>query len=238
MRTIQFAKSEHKVFEFNDKSHSRIKVCPMYFKLGFSPSPKIFGRYSVFNRLIKAIDLLPQEYGLLIWDIYRPRSVQGKLFNWMREEIRKKIPLLSDEENVEETKKYMSAPSMPGDEYCPPHLSGGAIDLTLFDIADGKALEMGAPFDDCTERAHSHYFNVQTILSPEDKIIQKRRDLLRSVMEHVGFTSYQYEWWHFDIGNLFWSRIVQHPPVFGPLFGDEEWPINLNVPKELGSINV
>ena len=224
MIATKFDKSEYDVYEFNNKTHSRVQVYPMYFKLGFSPSPSIFGRYSVFDRLIKAIDILPQEYGLLIWDVYRPRSVQGKLFNWMRDEIRKKSPLLSDEENYEETKKYMSAPSMPGDEYCPPHLSGGAVDLTLYEIATGKELEMGTPFDDCTERAHSNYFNLHTTLSSEDKKIQNRRDMLRSAMEDVGFTSYQYEWWHFDIGNIFWSRIVQQPPVFGPLFGDEEWP--------------
>jgi len=152
MRPVtKFDKSDYDVVEFNNKSHSRIRVDPMYFKLGYSPSPRIFGRYSVFDRLIKVIDSLPQEYGLLIWDVYRPRSVQEKLFNWMREEIRKKSPLLSDEENYEETKKYMSAPSMPGEEYCPPHLSGGAIDLTLYEIADGKALEMGTSFDDCTD---------------------------------------------------------------------------------------
>jgi D-alanyl-D-alanine dipeptidase len=91
-------------------------------------------------------------------------------------------------------------------------------------MATGKALEMGTPFDDCTDRAHSNYFDLKATLTPEDKNIKIRRDLLRTVMEAVGFTSYQYEWWHFDIGNIFWSRIVKIPPVFGPLFGDDEWP--------------
>ena len=44
-------------------------------------------------------------------------------------------------------------------------------------------------------------------------------------MEKAGFTSYLYEWWHFDIGDVFWSRELKLNPVFGPLFGDEEWLI-------------
>ena len=43
-------------------------------------------------------------------------------------------------------------------------------------------------------------------------------------MEKAGFSSYQHEWWHFDIGNIFWSKQVNCPAVFGPLFGDEEFP--------------
>lgn len=102
----------------------------------------------------------------------------------------------------------MSPPSSVGDEYCPPHLSGGAIDLTLYAIASGEQLEMGTPFDDCSERAHSDYFNLQTQLLPEEKIIKERRNLLRSAMNNVGFTSYHYEWWHFDIPEILLSLIL------------------------------
>ena len=106
----------------------------------------------------------------------------------------------------------------------PPHLSGGAVDLTLYEILGGKEVEMGTLFDDCTERAHSDYFNIKNQLSPIEEEIKEKRQLLREVMENVGFTSYQYEWWHYDIGNIFWSRIVNQSAVFGPLFGNEEWP--------------
>lgn len=162
-------------------------------------------------------------YGFQIWDVYCPRAVQKNLFEWMRTEIRKTQPHLSEEENYTETKKYMSPPSEIGETYCPPHLSGGAIDLTLFDVEQGKELDMGTPFDDCTEQAWSDYFSNQSNLSAEDQLIKARRELLQSVMKKVGFVSYQYEWWHFDIGNIFWARTTQREPVFGPLFGDNEW---------------
>lgn len=220
-----FCESDYEVVEFNNLIHPRIQVRPMYFELGFSPLPCILGRRAVLDRLLTLLESLPLTYGIIIWDVYRPRAVQERLFNWLREEIRKKSPSLTDQENDTQARKYISPPSKVGDEYCSPHLSGGAIDLTLYEMVSGKEVDMGTPFDDFTDRAHCDYFNHKTQLSPEEEGIKTSRNLLRTAMESVGFTSYEYEWWHFDIGNMFWSRIVNQPAVFGPLFGDEEWPI-------------
>jgi D-alanyl-D-alanine dipeptidase len=209
---------------FTNEIHNRIKVEPMYYQLGFSPSPDVFGRLIVLKQLIKALSLLPEEYGFVIWDIYRPRSIQEKLFNWMRDEIRKKSPQLSDEENYSETRKFMSPPSSVGDSYCAPHLSGGAVDLSLFSVSHGHNLDMGTIFDDCTDKAHRDYFNLKGQLLAEEENIKSRRNILRAIMEQVGFTSYEHEWWHFDIGNIFWARELNRTEMFGPLFGDNEWP--------------
>lgn len=224
MNPTEFSSSDFEAVHFQNDKHARIKIEPMYHKLGFSSYPQIFGRKVVLTKLIEALEFLPEHYGFLIWDIYRPREVQRRLFNWMRGEIRSKYPHLSDEENYTETQKYMSAPSKIGDDYCPPHLSGGAIDLTLFDMTSDNELDMGTIFDDCTEMAHSDHFEIKINLSPEEIKIKELRALLRTVMEKVGFTAYKYEWWHFDIGNVFWSRSVQKEAAFGPLFGDNEWP--------------
>ena len=223
LKTI-FLEKEYEVVEFTNHIHSRLKVSPMYFELGYSSSPIIFGRYAVLHRLYKVIELLPEDYGVLVWDVYRPREVQANLFDWMKEEIQKRSPYLTVQENYTEATKYMSAPSKIGDEYCPPHLSGGAIDLTLYSISNGKPLEMGTQFDDCTERANRDYFNEKADLSIDEEQIKERRKILCNAMETVGFTSYQHEWWHFDIGNIFWSKKVSCPAVFGPLFGNEELP--------------
>lgn len=224
MIITEFSTSDFEAVEFQNDKHSRIKVDPMYFKLGFSPFSQIFGRNAILTKLIQALVFLPEQYGFLVWDVYRPREVQEKLFSWMRGEIRSKNPHLTDEENYIQTQKYMSVPSKIGDDYCPPHLSGGAIDLTLYDITNDNELEMGTVFDDCSTKAHSNYFDVKTNLLPEEINIKESRAILRTAMEKVGFTGYQYEWWHFDMGNIFWSRIVQKPAFFGPLFGDNEWP--------------
>lgn len=222
-----FSPNDYDFVEFTDQIDYRIKVHPMYFQLGFSSSPFVFGRYAVLQRLYEAMSLLPVDYGIIVWDVYRPRAIQAKLFKWMKEEIKKKSPHLTEEENYLETTKYVSVPSAIGERYCPPHLSGGAIDLTLYDTANGLPLDMGTEFDDCTEKANRDYFNNRMNLSADEEKIKKYRNLLRNALESVGFTSYQHEWWHFDLGNIFWSKNTNNPEVFGPLFGDKEFPTNL-----------
>ena len=216
--------SDHDVVSFCNLNNPRIKIKPMYFELGFSKESVIWGRFAVLRRLRNVLKLIPENYGFIVWDVYRTREVQGRLFEWMRNEIKKRSPLLSDTENYNETLKYMSAPSKVGDDYCPPHLSGGAIDLTFFDINSGLELDMGTVFDDCTNRASRDFFNEKQNLSDADTLIKTRRNLLRDSMEAVGFTSYLHEWWHFDIGNVFWGKELALKPVFGPLFGNAEVP--------------
>lgn len=209
---------------FSATQHTRMVVRPMYYELGFSPVPDVYGRRMVFDKLLLALSMLPSNYGFVVWDVYRPRAVQEKLFEWMRNEIRKNQPTLSDDENYAETKKYMSVPSKVGQTYCPPHLSGGAIDLTLFECSSGQEIDMGTKFDDPTERAHRDFFENLSVLKEEERQISNHRALLRNAMELAGFTSYRYEWWHYDFGNSFWENATGKKALFGPLFGDLEWP--------------
>jgi D-alanyl-D-alanine dipeptidase len=196
----------------------------MYYELGFSPYPDVYGRRIVLEKILRALENIPKNYGITIWDIYRPRAVQKKLFEWMQSEIKKKYPAFTNEENFTETQKYIALPSQVGDAYCPPHLSGGAVDLTLHDSKTGNELDMGTVFDDCSERAHRDYFERITDLDNQSIQIRGRRRILKSAMESSGFKSYQYEWWHFDYGNIFWQKATRKQALFGPLFNDLEWP--------------
>ena len=224
MVPANFTPNDFSVVDFADLIHPRISIQPKYFELGFSGSPKIYGRGAVRDRLLAALELLPPDYGFHIWDIYRPRSVQAVLFDWMRAEIKKRSPQLTDEENFAEACNFAALPSSLGEFNCSPHLSGGAIDLTLFEVATGNIVDMGTVFDDCSEHAYRDYFNKLTVLTAEQQLIKTMRDYLRNAMERVGFVSYEYEWWHFDIGDRLWGKVTGHAPVFGPLFDDNEWP--------------
>ncbi|MBN9230748.1 MAG: hypothetical protein J0I93_07830 [Legionella sp.] len=211
---------------FDNQSHPRLRIVPIYYQKGFSDRPQIYGRRTVLEKLLLALEHLPVNVGLQVWDVYRPRAVQQKLFLWMQEEIRKKFPHFNENENFQETVKYVSLPSKPGEDYCAPHLSGGAVDLTLFELSTGQELAMGTPFDDCTARAHIDYFQKHKPQNPEEKQINQHRLLLQKAMQQVGFTSYRYEWWHYDYGTIFWARETGRQPLYGPLFGLEEWPNN------------
>jgi D-alanyl-D-alanine dipeptidase len=54
--------------------------------------------------------------------------------------------------------------------------------------------------------------------------IRDRRRILRNAMQAMGFTTYQYEWWHYDLGDVFWEKNTGIKAIFGPLFNDLEYP--------------
>ncbi len=109
-------------------------------------------------------------YRLLIFDGYRPWTVT-KLF-W--------------DITPKESKKFVANPK-DGSR----HNRGCAVDLSLYDTASGKEVQMPGEYDEQTERSYPYYKG-----GTEEQ--RKMRDLLRSKMEANGFTVYEYEWWHFD----------------------------------------
>ncbi len=71
------------------------------------------------------------------------------------------------------------------------HSRGVAVDLTLLD-EQGNELDMGAGFDEMTERSHSFYPHL-----PAE--FQRNRLLLNAVMAAGGFIGMPTEWWHFEL---------------------------------------
>jgi zinc D-Ala-D-Ala dipeptidase len=109
--------------------------------------------------------------GLKIFDAYRPYMVTVQMWN-----------LIQDE-------RYVAKPDKGS-----AHNRGTAVDLTIIELATGKALDMGTDFDNFTEKAHHDY----TALS--DTVLQNRR-LLKSLMEKAGFRAYAEEWWHYSFAS-------------------------------------
>jgi D-alanyl-D-alanine dipeptidase len=71
------------------------------------------------------------------------------------------------------------------------HNRGSAVDLTLYELATGRPVEMPSTYDESTERAYADY--------PGGTSRQRwHRALLRRVMEAEGFKVNPHEWWHFD----------------------------------------
>ena len=114
--------------------------------------------------------LRKKGYGLMIFDGYRPWSVT-KVF-W---------------DSTPAEKRAFVADPRQGSR----HNRGAAVDLTLFDLKTGRAVQMPSDYDDFSERAHPNYQGGTT----EER---RLRDTLRAAMEAEGFTVYENEWWHFD----------------------------------------
>jgi D-alanyl-D-alanine dipeptidase len=109
-------------------------------------------------------------YGLLIHDAYRPWYVT-KMF-W--------------EATPEDKRLFVADPSKGS-----RHNRGCAVDITLYELATGKVIEMPSGYDEFSERAYPHY--------PGGTSLQRwHRELLKWALEQEGFKVYEWEWWHFD----------------------------------------
>ena len=125
--------------------------------------------------LVRAHRALRSEgYGLLIHDAYRPWWVT-RVF-W-------------DATPPDKRDLFVADPARGS-----RHNRGCAVDLTLYRLSDGRAVEMPSLYDEMTERAFPTYAGG----TPEQRA---RRDLLRTAMEREGFAVFESEWWHFDYGD-------------------------------------
>lgn len=114
--------------------------------------------------------LKPLGYGLLIHDAYRPWYVT-KIF-W--------------DATPPEGKIFVADPAQGS-----RHNRGCAVDLTLYNLATGKPIEMPGTYDEMSPRSFPDYRGGTSLQ-------RWHRDLLRHAMESEGFTVYEAEWWHFD----------------------------------------
>jgi len=111
-------------------------------------------------------------YGLLIFDGYRPWSVTKLFWETVSPELREK--------------GFVANPAKGS-----KHNRGAAVDLSLYDLATGREVEMPSAYDEFSERADPDYAGGRD----EQRA---RRDLLRAAMEAEGFTVDPGEWWHFN----------------------------------------
>ena len=140
-------------------------------------------------RALKSVsnELMVQGYRLKVFDAYRPVSAVKHFILWGIEDqdIRMKPYFYPDLQKQELfAKGYIAKQSS--------HSRGSTIDLTLLDMATGRELDMGSPFDRFGEISHPDYRD----------ITQEQYDnrmLLRRAMLRGGFEPIDCEWWHFTL---------------------------------------
>lgn len=206
----------------------KIIVDSFYFKIGIKGAiPEVYVRETIMKKLIKAADLLPKGYKLLVYDGWRPYQVQKKLHDLLLKKYKDK---LTNRELKEFINKYVAPPSK--DEKSPsPHLTGGAVDLTIINDK-GIVLDMGTKFDHLGPKSNTFYYedklNLGLKLSQNEKKILENRRLLFNIMTNQGFTNFPEEWWHYDYGNQNWiyfSGEDEKPAFYGKSIPDLPWQI-------------
>jgi UDP-N-acetylmuramoyl-tripeptide--D-alanyl-D-alanine ligase len=211
-KTIPIVERGSSLIEISQLS-DRIIVKPMYFESGIHGSVlNCYTRPEIAEKILKVSERLPDHLSLLVYDAWRPLSVQQSLFDLFKSRIKEENPNLSDFELLNETQKYVSLPSSNPSKPS-PHFTGGSIDLTIFDTFTGRELDMGTSFDDFTEKANTRSLEKAQSVS-NINVIENRR-LLYHLMAQEGFANYAYEWWHFDYGNQWWAKHNNTVAIFG-----------------------
>lgn len=162
-------------------------------------------RKKVADLILKAETLLPNNLTFYITDLHRPLSLQKRLFNQIKKEIQKNNPTYTPKRLWQEVTKYIADP-----DGCPPHSTGGAIDITISDHK-GNQIDMGCPIDTISAKSNTFY--------PRIKIHQKQnRKLLFDSLTKVGFVNLPTEWWHFSYGEQYWAAFKgKKSTIYSPL---------------------
>lgn len=162
----------------------------------------LWARRSVAERLAAANASLARD-GLALWifDAYRPQATQQGLWQHHSEALRQQHPDWTAERLDAETGHYVAAPTLQA-----PHLSGGAVDLTLC-RRGGELLDCGSGFDAIGAPAATDWFEraaAQGACAAKAPALLNRRHLYWT-LRAAGFTNYAAEWWHYDYGNRLYT---------------------------------
>lgn len=155
-------------------------------------------RLSVADRLMAAQCQLPRGLRLLIVEGYRPPALQDEYFRGSMTGIAAANPAWPTERVRTEAATYVSPPEVA------PHVTGGAIDLTLCTI-DGVELPMGTEVNDTPPEHGTECFTASPNIDAE---AQRNRNLLIDAMTTTGFVNYPSEWWHWSYGDRYWAFLT------------------------------
>ena len=134
-------------------------------------------------------EMIVKGYRLKIFDAYRPTTAVRHFILWGIEDtdIRMKPYFYPDLEKQELfAKGYIAKQSS--------HSRGSTVDLTLLDMATGKEVDMGSPFDFFGDISHPDYKGIT------DEQFENRM-FLQDAMKRAGFLPMDCEWWHFTLAD-------------------------------------
>ena len=147
-------------------------------------------------------------YRLKIYDAYRPQKAVDHFVRWAENlsDTKMKAYFYPDvDKSVLFERGYIAEKS--------GHTRGSTVDLTLFDMASGKDVDMGATFDWFGPESHPDFcgdpetgvYNGDGSASPTGRSISEaqflNRMILRRAMLNHGFRPYDCEWWHFTLAD-------------------------------------
>jgi zinc D-Ala-D-Ala dipeptidase len=191
----------------------------------YGEASPFFVREGVLAALLKAQTALQCQnphWQLFIFDVYRPVAVQKFMVELTFKELLQTRGL--EESSLspvqvaalwEEVYQLWAPPNLDP-QTPPPHSTGAAVDLSVFDTKTQTTVFMGSPIDELSARSQPHYFGnlaQDSSLAEGDlataALAHRHRELLYETMRQAGFQRHPGEWWHFSLGDQMWAWLSQ-----------------------------
>ena len=155
-------------------------------------------RTYVYDLLKKALAALPEDYNFVVYEGYRSKADQIKVWNEVMELRKKENPHLDEnsEELITMCNLVVANPYRQGSG----HQSGAAVDMSLVNDK-GIEYDMGGIVRGFGEEAPFY----SEVISAEAR---KNRQILKTAAESVGLVCYPTEWWHYSFGDRLWARMT------------------------------
>ncbi|MET9441198.1 M15 family metallopeptidase [Streptomyces sp. NPDC006610] len=164
-------------------------------------------RADVLRRLLLAQDALPPGVRLLMVEGFRPPALQRRYFDAYAATLRTAHPDAPPERIRELASAYISPPEVA------PHVSGGAVDLTLC-TGDGAELPLGTQVNATPEESAGGCRTAAAGIGAEARA---NREVMGRAMTAAGFVNYPTEWWHWSYGDRYWALMTEAPAAkYGP----------------------
>lgn len=179
-------------------AHPRIRVMGAYWHEGWPFAvPGAWLRSDVHGRLHEACNHLPEEFGLAVWDAWRDPRLQAVLHDRVYRD-------------GDLAPGFVAYPD-PDPRHCPPHATGGTVDLTL--TWQKVPLSLGTRFDAFVPEAAA------AALEPDGPPLERDlRRLLAQAMSRAGFVPHPQEWWHWEYGTRYWAAVTGDDVRYGHAF--------------------
>ncbi|MFJ2594186.1 M15 family metallopeptidase [Streptomyces erythrochromogenes] len=164
-------------------------------------------RADVLRRLLLAQQALPPGIRLLMVEGFRPPALQRRYFDEYAAALRTAHPDAGPVRIRELASAYISPPEVA------PHVSGGAVDLTLC-TDDGGELFLGTEVNATPEESGG---GCRTAALNVDAHARANRAAMGRAMTAAGFVNYPTEWWHWSYGDRYWALLTEAPAAkYGP----------------------
>ncbi len=158
-------------------------------------------RTEIRQRIEKASTTLPDGLGFMIYEAYRSRQQQQRLWDPVYAKLQHENPEWHADDLYAEASRWISPP----DGFGSGHQAGAAVDITLATL-NRHPLDMGTGMNKFTPLTMTS--------SPVVSSIRINRDILVSSLAKYGLANYPDEWWHFSYGDRLWAEVTGRTQAF------------------------